>query len=542
MINFISTFPPIMCGIGTYTSYLVNEMRAEDWRVTSFRQDELFTTDHTCKFDNNVSYQISLSHPHLPPFLEGELLWFEHAFGMWGRESPAFLQLVKEAKEKKKKVIASFHSIHFESDETVSGMWRKEENLLNNVLPWLDAITVFTDGAYRALSRAFPQYKDKIVVLRHGVHLHPQVSQEKAKERLLGYLINQANISFGQKQELKEMYPQFFSPETFLLGNFGFITGDKDPLRLYQLGQLLQDRIPERRVIALYIGRIQKRKDKKIEESLPILADLRSIHDGGANLFFEDYLPESIFPYAFRALDFSIFWSHNATQSGRMAHAQGTGTCVVGRRIEGIGETLDLAGLPSAVSLEDLAEKIGRLMGEPGLKKEAEKSSRHYAQEYSFEKQAKKHLLLEQMVRSGGELPVIDRTKPKITFILPRLALGKRDGLEEPPTEVTAFLNVAEDLDLYPPPGKYHKIPLQDGMPIPLEKMKETISWIKRNISSHKVTVFCRYGKGRSASVIIAYLCSIGFDYQEAVELVASQCPGINPLPGLAQTIRMALQ
>ena len=542
MINFISTFPPIMCGIGTYTNYLVNKICAEDWRVTSFRLAELLTTDHTWRFNSRVSYQISLSHPHLPPSLEGDLLWFQHAFGMWGRESPAFLQLVKEAKEKKKKVIASFHSIHFESDETVSGLRRKEEHLLDNVLPWLDVATVFTDGAYRALSRAFPQYKDKLVVLRHGVHLHPQVSQQQAKERLLGHLSNQANISFGPKQKLNESYRQFFSPETILLGNFGFITADKDPLKLYRLSQLVQDRIPGRRVIALYIGRIQKRKDKTIEESLPILANLRSVHDGRANLFFEAYLPESIFPYAFRAMDFSIFWNHNATQSGRMAHAQGTGTCVVGRRIEGIGETLDLAGLPSAVSLEDLAEKIGRLIGEPGLKKEAERSSCRYAQEYSFEKQAEKHLLLEQVVRSGGELPVIDRIKSKITFILPRLALGKRDGLEEPPTEVTAFLNVADDVDLYPPPGKYHKIPLQDGMPIPLEKMKEAISWIRRNISSHKIAVFCRYGKGRSASVIIAYLCSIGFDYREALELVASQRPGIDPLPGLAQTIKMTLK
>jgi len=540
MINFVSTFPPMMCGIGTYTNYLVSKMAKENWSVTSFRLDEFLRTGQFSQFNDRVAYEICLSDPHLPASLTAELLWFQHAFGMWGEESPAFLHLVEEAKGRKKKVIASFHTIHFESDETESGMRRQEEALLKDALPLLDVMTVFSDGAYRAVSRAFPQYKDKVVVLRHGVHVYPQVSQLEARESLLGYLINQADISQDKKQELKQMYHHFFSKETIMLGNFGFITAGKDPLKLYQLGQLVQHRLPNHRVVVLYIGRIQKRNDKRMEEYLPLLEELKSIHDGKVNLFIEDYLPEAIYPLAFGALDFSAFWASDATQSGRMAHAQGTGTCVVGRRIEGLGETLDLAGLPSAVSLEDLAGKITRLVLEPGLKEEAMRASWRYAQEFSFERQAQKHILLAEAVLSGKRLPVLDRTKPVITFILDRLALAKRDGLEETSQEITAFLNVANDIDLYPPPWVYHKIPLKDGTPIPVERMLEAIAWIQENIVSHKVLVFCRYGRGRSASVIIGYLCSIGFDYEDALRLVSSKKPDIYPLPELAETIRKA--
>lgn len=540
MINFVSTFPPMMCGIGTYTEYLVSKMAKENWSVTSFKLDEFLRTDQSFHFNDRVAYEICLSDPHLPAS-NVELLWFQHAFGMWGEESPAFLHLIEEAKTRKKKVIASFHTIHFESDQTESGMRSQEETLLRDALPLLDVMTVFSDGAYRAVSRAFPQYKEKVVVLRHGVHVYPQISQLQAKEGLLQYLINRADISQDKKQELKQMSHHFFSKEMILLGNFGFITADKDPLKLYQLGQLVQHRLPNHRVVVLYIGRIQQRNDKRMEEYLPLLEELKSIHDGKVNLFIEDYLPEEIYPLAFRALDFSTFWASDATQSGRMAHAQGTGTCAVGRRIEGVGETLDLAGLPSAVSLEDLAEKITRLVLEPGLKEEAKRASWYYAQEFSFERQAQKHVFLAEAVLSGTGLPVLDRTKPVITFILDRLALAKRDGLEETPQETTAFLNVGDVADLYPPPRIYHKIPLKDGTPIPVERMLEAIAWIQKNIVSGKVLVFCRYGRGRSASVIIGYLCSTGLAYEDALRLVSSKKPDISPLPELAETIRKAL-
>ena len=542
MINFVSTFPPMICGIGAYTKYLVSKMPKESWSVTSFELDEFLRTSQSVQFNDRVAYELSLSDPCLPASLDAELLWFQHAFGMWGRESPAFLHLVEEAKTRKKKVIASFHTVHFESDETDSGMRRQEEDLLKDALPLLDAMTVFSNGAYWAVSRAFPQYEDKVVVLRHGVHLYPPVSQRQAKESLLGYLINQADMSSDKKQELKQMYHHFFSKETILLGNFGFVSNNKDPLKLYELGQLVRYRLAKHRVVVLYIGRIQKRKDKKIEENLPLLEELRAVHDGTVNLFVEDYLPEEIYPLGFGVLDFSVFWGSNVTQSGRMAHAQGTGTCVAGRRIEGIGETLDLAGLPSVVSLEDLAEKITRLVLEPRLKEEAKRSSWHYAQEFSFERQAQKHLLLAEAVMSGTRLPVLDRTRPVITFILDRLALAKSDGLEEIPEEITAFLNVADDVDLYPLPRIYYKIPLTDEIPIPVERMLEAIAWIQENIVSGKVLVFCKYGRGRSASVIIGYLCSIGLGYEDALRLVRSKKPDIHPLPELAETIRKALK
>jgi len=185
------------------------------------------------------------------------------------------------------------------------------------------------------------------------------------------------------------------------------------------------------------------------------LEDLKSVHDCRKDPCLKEYFQETIFPLAFRAVDFAVFWCHNATQSGRMAYAQGAGVPVVGRKWEGVGETLGLSGLPAAETLDELAEKIAEIVREPRLREELEKLSWRCADRYSFYDQAKKHLLLEETLRAGMNLPVLD--------------------------------------------GE------------PVEKMREAIGWIREHIASERVLAACHYGVGRSASVVTGYLCSLGF-------------------------------
>jgi len=407
-MSWVSTGPPRMCGIGTYAKYLVSQMPLENWRVTSFNLNEFFRLPGTFNFGDRVSYQLSLTDSGLPSPLEEKVIWFEHAFGIWGKEPLYFLKFLEDAKKRIKKVVASFHTIHFQSSETKSGMRKKEQDLLENVLPLLDALTVFTRGAYQAIIEAFPQYQDKVVILRHGVHLYPFIEREEAKKKLLEYLIDKPNILSQKKEELKKIYAQFFSPKTVILGNLGFITADKALSDLHRLRQLVQEKLPQYRVISLIVGKIHLKKDKKIEKSLPILQKLKLLHDGKENLFFEHYISEEFLPLAFRALDFSVFWCYNATQSGRMSHAQGIGACVIGRKKEGIGETLELSGSPTGETLEELAGIIQKLVLHPELKKEIEVSSRNYAQQYSYGVQARKHLLLAKSLLTNQNLPLLD--------------------------------------------------------------------------------------------------------------------------------------
>ncbi|MBW1690471.1 MAG: hypothetical protein JRI71_09230 [Deltaproteobacteria bacterium] len=413
MITFVSTFPPIICGIGTYMRYNLEHVSPSQWRVISFKLDEFSASgevmNHATK--GKVDYCLSLPHPTLPTYCEKGLLWFQHAFGMWGNSNDHFLSLLEEAKRRGNKVVASFHTIHFQSEETPSGMAKREVDLLSKALPFLDGLSVFTDGAHRAVLKAFPGHGDKVAVLRHGVHLYPKVGRAEARKRLFSYLLNEAEMPLFQKRELAKVERDLQSEESILLGNFGFITADKDPLQLYEVGRLVQERLPGLRVITFFAGIIQRRKDKKLSAFAPIREALKAHHDGKQNFFLENYIPESIFPMAFRALDFAVFWCHNATQSGRMAHAQGSGTIVVGRDWEGIGETLRLSGLPAAESLTELSGMIVQIVREPGLREKMDKQNRAYSQRYSFYSQAQKHLVLAKAILEGGKLPQLDRSK-----------------------------------------------------------------------------------------------------------------------------------
>jgi hypothetical protein len=399
-----------MCGIGTYTKYLTSFMPENRWSVITFQPDEFSNCrgDFEIEGGQRVDRWISLENPALPPQQKGDVLWFQHSFGMWGRVNSHFLKLIEEGKRRGKKVGASFHTIHFQSGETPWGMQDKEMGLLREALPILDFATVFTQGAYRTVAEAFPHYAEKVIVLRHGVHHYPRATKDYARQKFFDYLTQLAPIPPSEKAKLRIIEKSLSWRNTVLLGNYGFITQDKDPLQLYELGRLVQEKLPDHKVITLFVGKIQERKDKKREVCLPILERLKSIHNGKENLFYEDYIPERIFPYAFQALDFALFWCENATQSGRMAHAQGTGVSIGGRKWEGIGETLELSGLPAADTMNELAERISEIVREPGLEERLQEQSRRYADTYSFYNQARKHLILAEAIRDGMKLPALD--------------------------------------------------------------------------------------------------------------------------------------
>ena len=113
--------------------------------------------------------------------------------------------------------------------------------------------------------------------------------------------------------------------------------------------------------------------------------------------------------------------------------------------------------------------------------------------------------------------------------------------MENPGKGLKSVLNVAEEVEVRFPYLEYHKIPLKDGVIIPPEKMREDIEWIRKHIALGNVLVACHYGVGRSASIVVGYLCSIGYGYKEAVDFVSSKRSGVNPIPGLEETIKESL-
>lgn len=126
-----------------------------------------------------------------------------------------------------------------------------------------------------------------------------------------------------------------------------------------------------------------------------------------------------------------------------------------------------------------------------------------------------------------------------IDLILDNLAVGSYADSINPPEEISALLCVAQEKDVEDKSRLWHKVPIIDMQPIPVEQLKEALSWIR---DAHKkglrALVFCNAGVGRSPSVTIAYLCCVpGFEFGQAVEYVARKRPSISILPNLITTI-----
>jgi len=123
-------------------------------------------------------------------------------------------------------------------------------------------------------------------------------------------------------------------------------------------------------------------------------------------------------------------------------------------------------------------------------------------------------------------------------YILNNIAIGQYTEVLEPPAEISALLNVAEEHDIENARILYHKIPIADMRPMPSEQMAEAVGWIKEHSPTYRILVFCNAGVGRSPSVVIGYLCCVlGFGFGEAAEYVARANPNISILPGLIKTI-----
>jgi protein-tyrosine phosphatase len=98
---------------------------------------------------------------------------------------------------------------------------------------------------------------------------------------------------------------------------------------------------------------------------------------------------------------------------------------------------------------------------------------------------------------------------------------------------------VTAELKIEPPDGlPYHRIPLREYAEADPILLDDAVSWVERHVSANHVLICCREGKGRSVSVVLAYLCvTSGMTYKEAFELVSQRRPGASPLPELEGTI-----
>ena len=403
-ITFITPYRPIICGIADYASFITRESPPGRWSVLSFNLNNYGVplSDDQAPLTNHVWYGI----PGRDDFsassiLEGlrpdedQVLWFQHEFGIW-RDNTRFVNMLRDLNNTK---VVTPHSLHFQNSETPYGLRREEYSFLRLLLPHTDAITVFSDGVYKAVTRAFPEYSDKVHVLRHGTHLYPRVarmSRAEAKAKIHDYLVGESGLDQARKHNLSQQRV-LLDPDTMVIGGTGFITASKGTELLYHAHNALQQMLPRRKIAAIYIGFLRQ-VDNSIDSKCA--TQLRTRYNGTGQFFLETYLPGDMLPVLLRALDIYFYWPSDCTQSGIVAHALGAGATIACRDMEGVGETVRMAGGLTSADFGQLIAGIKQLILDSRLRNEMSDRAVRYAKDFSWRNQASKHFdLAEQFQR-----------------------------------------------------------------------------------------------------------------------------------------------
>jgi hypothetical protein len=130
-----------------------------------------------------------------------------------------------------------------------------------------------------------------------------------------------------------------------------------------------------------------------------------------------------------------------------------------------------------------------------------------------------------------------------MNYVLEHLAVGNPVDAQNGHEHFDAFLNVASEVEMDPAlfgDKPYLKVSIDDMKPIPAFRLMEAAEYIDQHINHKRIMVFCDGGVGRSPSVVVAYLCSKGMRFGQAVEFVAQRKPYMSILPDLIESIRKA--
>ena len=130
-----------------------------------------------------------------------------------------------------------------------------------------------------------------------------------------------------------------------------------------------------------------------------------------------------------------------------------------------------------------------------------------------------------------------------MNHILEHLSVGNPVDAQSAIEHFDAFLNVASEVQTDPSlfgDKTYLQVAIDDMKPIPAFRLMEAAEFIDQHINTKRILVFCDGGVGRSPSVIVAYLCSKGMRFGQAVEFVAMRKPYMSILPDLIESIRKA--
>lgn len=179
-ILFVSTFPPVKCGIASFTQDLIHAITPElkgNVAINVCALDKsgvpapykfpVTMTMNAHKLDSCIETAIRINQDNTI-----DLVCIEHEFGLYGGENGSFLLGFLTMLDKP--FIIRFHTVLPLPDEN-------RLKLVQTIGKLADKIIVMTSNSARLLKEDYCMDAEKIIIIPHGTHSNSTVNPEKLK-------------------------------------------------------------------------------------------------------------------------------------------------------------------------------------------------------------------------------------------------------------------------------------------------------------------------------------------------------------------------
>jgi glycosyltransferase involved in cell wall biosynthesis len=343
-IVFVSTYPPIECGIGTYTSFLVEALErtpSELHIVSQYGAEGRHVYPSYDPNDDGIARKIFSVINRVTP----DLVHIQHEFGLYGElDGIAVLELIYRIKSTTTPVIATFHTVQSEPEF-------RRDLILRTMCRELDGIIVHEEEHINILRSVFDTDPAKIFLIPHGARVMDPVPDARKKlgleDRkvilLTGYLWHTKCF-----EKIVDLFPRIVEkvPDAWLV-----LSSRPRMLEFNTYRRMLLEKInnsPARDRIEVFRGQF----------------------------------PQKTFDTILSASDIMVLPYTAGAQSGTMAHAMTFGKPLVTSNLAAFVDTLEKSGAGFYAETDDeYVDRIVTLLTDPEVYKRFSRNALIYAKE-----------------------------------------------------------------------------------------------------------------------------------------------------------------
>jgi len=370
-ILFITSFPPRVCGIATYSHDLIKALDNKFSNTLSIKVCALESGDENFQYTNYVKYVLKTSladkYGKLALKINKDdkirIVLIQHEFGFFNKQEEPFLQFLNRLT---KPVIVVFHTVLPNPDE-------KLKSNVKSIASACESIIVMTHNSAKILIYDYELPKKKISVIAHGTHLVPHLNRESLKKK---YGIN------GRK----------------VLTTFGLLSSGKSIETTLEALPAIIKTNPD--VIFLIIGKthpeVLKEEGEQYRNSLEAMIVSKNLTQHVK--FINSYLPLPDLLEYLQLTDIYLFTTNDPNQavSGTFAYAMSCGCPIISTPIPHAKEVLteDTGIIFDFRNSQQLADGVIRLLNDNSLRSNISVNTLQKIVSTAWENSAVEHAML----------------------------------------------------------------------------------------------------------------------------------------------------